>query len=174
MEMSIITRPGGESSSHRGSSTWLARGLQIQQSQIHLRVDMKALFRATEAQKLEVVRWRARLETDIDQFLSQASTYIGQANDDNASEGLEWDADWSDAEGGDADEDQDVEEALGNFNPHHAEEARLPLPSALGQVVCGAVGIEWLANQELELRQGEANDALHNLRIALADKAILF
>ena len=171
IEMTMMASPDSRHNSRRGSCTWLARGLQIQQLQTHLRVEVKELSsRSTETRKLELARRRDRLESDISQFLSQATTYIGQT-EEGIWEGLEWDADWSDAEDEDTDGDQDVEEALGNSNPHHAEETRLPLPSAVGRARCDGCGIGWLADEELELRKGEANDALHNLRIALADKS---
>src|SRR5467141_134005 len=48
------------------------------------------------------------------------------------------------------------------------------MPSWLGPHKCESLEIEWLRDEELELRMGQANDALHDLRIALADKAVLF
>ncbi|KAG1889098.1 uncharacterized protein F5891DRAFT_987476 [Suillus fuscotomentosus] len=54
------------------------------------------------------------------------------------------------------------------------EKAVIPLPSNLGQDTCTAIGINDLAKQELILRQGQANDALHNIRVYLADKVVIF
>ncbi|KIK72611.1 hypothetical protein PAXRUDRAFT_180339, partial [Paxillus rubicundulus Ve08.2h10] len=34
--------------------------------------------------------------------------------------------------------------------------------------------LEWLAEQEMQLRTGQANDALRELCLALADKVMLF
>ncbi|KAF8833312.1 hypothetical protein BDN67DRAFT_864986, partial [Paxillus ammoniavirescens] len=54
------------------------------------------------------------------------------------------------------------------------EGIHLKLLSALGLPRCQDDGLEWLAKQEMQLRTGQANDALHELRLALADKAVLF
>ena len=50
----------------------------------------------------------------------------------------------------------------------------LPLPSTLGRASCDQYGIVELVDQELLLRTSQANDALHAIYLALADKAILF
>ena len=46
----------------------------------------------------------------------------------------------------------------------------------LGQKICNELGITCLAEQELHLRNGngQANDALHGIRLTLVDKAVLF
>ena len=36
------------------------------------------------------------------------------------------------------------------------------------------MGLATLASQELQLREGQANNALHELRVALANKAVIF
>ncbi|KIN96697.1 hypothetical protein M404DRAFT_33035 [Pisolithus tinctorius Marx 270] len=51
---------------------------------------------------------------------------------------------------------------------------KLPLPSALGIDACRAQGLQNLAEMELKLRTGQANDALHGLCLTLADKAAVF
>lgn len=56
----------------------------------------------------------------------------------------------------------------------HAEHAVLMLPSTLGRDKCISCGLATLLDQEIKLRLGQANDALHELRLALVDKAILF
>jgi hypothetical protein len=48
------------------------------------------------------------------------------------------------------------------------------LPSALGKSRCVELGYESFAEQEVKLRIGEANDALHGLRLSLSRKAIIF
>jgi hypothetical protein len=54
------------------------------------------------------------------------------------------------------------------------ETTALLLPSALDATDIQRLGLSALAKQELELRKGEANDILENLRMALGHKAILF
>ncbi|KAG2096761.1 uncharacterized protein F5147DRAFT_656558 [Suillus discolor] len=67
--------------------------------------------------------------------------------------------------------DAEIEDQQKVFKP---EKAVIPLPSNLGQDTCTAIGVNDLAKQELILWQGQANDALHNIRVHLADKAVIF
>ena len=49
-----------------------------------------------------------------------------------------------------------------------------PLPSYIGVDWLQELGLEILVDQELSLRQGQANDCLHKIRLALADKSMIF
>lgn len=48
------------------------------------------------------------------------------------------------------------------------------MPSSLQPADLQRLGLEPLAEQEMELRQGQANDALEGLRLALGHKALLY
>ncbi|KAH9919146.1 hypothetical protein B0H21DRAFT_702221, partial [Amylocystis lapponica] len=50
----------------------------------------------------------------------------------------------------------------------------ITLPSTLGHARCEALNIQQLAAQELKLREGQANDTLHQIRICLGQKSFLF
>ncbi|KAG2743498.1 hypothetical protein P692DRAFT_20745411, partial [Suillus brevipes Sb2] len=50
----------------------------------------------------------------------------------------------------------------------------IPLPSNISIERCAEWGVADLVLQEILLREGQANDALHAIRVNLADKAILF
>jgi hypothetical protein len=54
------------------------------------------------------------------------------------------------------------------------ENISLQLPSTLGQDACAACGKKGLMEQEIELRTGQANDALSQIRAALGYKSFLF
>lgn len=54
------------------------------------------------------------------------------------------------------------------------ENVTLFLPSAFGQEECAAASIEGIARKEKKLRVGQANDALHQLRLAIGHKSFLF
>jgi hypothetical protein len=54
------------------------------------------------------------------------------------------------------------------------EKVSLSLPSSITPEDRSRLGLEVLASQEVELRQGQANDCLDGLRLALANKALLF
>ena len=58
--------------------------------------------------------------------------------------------------------------------PDSAELVVLPLPSYLGKHHFYKLGVGGLVDQELQLWQGQANDTLHELQLALADKAVIF
>jgi hypothetical protein len=55
-----------------------------------------------------------------------------------------------------------------------AEHMSLHLPSHLGRTWCNRNGAEDLANAESRLREGQLNDSLHHIRIALGHKSYLF
>jgi hypothetical protein len=55
-----------------------------------------------------------------------------------------------------------------------AEHISLHLPSHLGHSWCNRNAAEDLANAELCLQEGQLNDSLHHIRIALGHKSYLF
>jgi hypothetical protein len=50
----------------------------------------------------------------------------------------------------------------------------LPLPSNIGPVRCKELGLTDLMKEETTLCEGQANDALHAIRVHLGDKAVIF
>ncbi|KAG1871356.1 hypothetical protein DFJ58DRAFT_713869 [Suillus subalutaceus] len=54
------------------------------------------------------------------------------------------------------------------------EKVVIPMPSNMGPARCAELGVADLIHQEVTLREGQANDALHSIRVHLADKAIIF
>jgi hypothetical protein len=54
------------------------------------------------------------------------------------------------------------------------EDRRLQMPSTLGSQACISRGKELLMQQEIELREAQANDALEQIRITLGQKSLLF
>ena len=75
---------------------------------------------------------------------------------------------------GESEADHAEDEVVESGSILHAITPILPLPSALGRSTCDTYGIGGLADQELCLQIGQANDALHAIHLVLADKAILF
>ncbi|KAG1812335.1 hypothetical protein EV424DRAFT_1349369 [Suillus variegatus] len=67
-----------------------------------------------------------------------------------------------------------INEMADEFRLFEPEKMILPMTSILGQERCTEVGTAELIQHELALREGQANDALHNIRVHLADKAIIF
>jgi hypothetical protein len=56
----------------------------------------------------------------------------------------------------------------------HPEDVPVALPSSLGWEWCVLHGAQSLAVKELQLRQGQANDSIHHIRLALGFKSALF
>ena len=92
---------------------------------------------------------------------------VGDEFDDFPDDSIPSDA--SSDEGSNDDEEEEEEEMAEN-----PEGLRLAMPSSLGRECIVRIGLEALATQELELRKGQANDALEDLRLALGHKALLW
>jgi hypothetical protein len=77
-------------------------------------------------------------------------------------------------------EDDDNEESPSTAKEHHqtgrsdAERMPLHLPSHLGHNWCDINAAEDLAKAELQLREGQLNDSLHHIQIAMGHKSYLF
>ncbi|KAG1823337.1 hypothetical protein EV424DRAFT_1538494 [Suillus variegatus] len=129
----------------RGAATWLAEGLAIEEAQVTLQMDMRKLrHQATDTQAIILSEELG----DNDMQIMQPDLLILQE---------------------DAEEDMDTK--LRAFEP---EKGVIPLPSNLGLEKCAALSIADIADQELTLWQGQANDALHHIRVHLADKVVIF
>jgi hypothetical protein len=162
--------------SRRGAATWLAAGITIEESQIALSLDVKRLGKnPTDTQLLKVARLRDKLHTQIISFVDLAPTYLGIAHDtiDQDSPG----------DLNDEYENYSEDEHTGSYAPadiaNHAAEFQpelivVPLPSNLGPVKCSEFGLTDLMKGEVALREGQANDALHAIRVNLGDKAVIF
>ena len=103
-----------------------------------------------------------RLTSEVLAFITEASGYFG----------IDWDAsllDDCDLEESAADKD-----AIGEDRRQQTDKVKIPLPSNLGKTECRHFRILGLRQKELKLRKGQANDALHEIRLALANKAVLF
>ncbi|KAG1722548.1 uncharacterized protein EDB91DRAFT_1088099 [Suillus paluster] len=69
---------------------------------------------------------------------------------------------------------RDCKETLTVGRLFEPEKVVIPLPSNLGQGRCAELGAADMIHQEHVLREGQANDTLHNIRVHLADKAVIF
>jgi hypothetical protein len=129
----------------------------------------------TETQTLKIAHRRVRLQHTIDEFIAGAQRYLGDDYDeDNNIQDMDVDFASDPPDSTDEESDDDAEPA-GNprvlFQPEHV---LIPLPPNLGMVRCELLGIGGLMRQEITLREGQANDMLHAIRVHLADKAVLF
>ncbi|KAG1888829.1 hypothetical protein F4604DRAFT_1915889 [Suillus subluteus] len=151
----------------RGAATWLAEGLSIEETQVTLQMDIRKLGRhPTENQRLDIGRRRERLQGDIDHWAEMAVTFCGDGIGDGEPQVMEHELLM-------LEEDSD-DETASDFKLFEPEKVVIPMPSNLGPSTCTKMGGTDLIDQELVLRVGQANDALHNIRVHLADKAVIF
>ncbi|KAG1852523.1 hypothetical protein F4604DRAFT_1933676 [Suillus subluteus] len=181
-ELHLLNRqgrwPAGEI--HRGAATWLASGITLEEVQVALLIDAKKLGKwPTDNQKLAVA-WRCdRLQGQLDEFVRVTVTFLGDQLDSyDQLNGMtmmldttELDSVGSSSEDTDRPDDEDLYDIPVEFNP---ETMVIPLPSNIGIERCAEWGVADLVLQDILLREGQANDALHAIRVNLADKAVLF
>jgi len=162
MEISLIGMQSA-AGALQGSATWMARALKVEESQTVLLLDACRInSRTTENQRVDISCCHDRLQSQINGLVQTAATFVG----------ADWDSGLDACKHGDSGSDED-----GTFitvSPGNASHAILPLPSYIGLLWCGALELNGLVEEELQLRQGQANDALHEIQLALADKAVLF
>ncbi|KAG2747997.1 hypothetical protein P692DRAFT_20735304, partial [Suillus brevipes Sb2] len=133
-----------------GAAMWLASGITLEEVQIALLIDVKKLSKQpTNVQKLAVAQCCDRLQGQIDEFVRVAVTFLSDQLDDY--------------------DQLDLMTVI--FTP---ETVVIPLPSNIGIERCAEWGVANLVLKEILLREGQANDALHAIRVNLADKAVLF
>jgi hypothetical protein len=160
------------------------------------RLSLQALVRKigshpTPDQKRDIALRRSRLQDKIDTFQKQAGSMLHAVSNDADDT---WDDDYAreiytgaEFDGiGEEEEDDGCDSAaeecyqtqsLRNSSPDgriNAERISLHLPSHLGRSWCNRNAAENLANAELRLREGQLNDSLHHIRIALGHKSYLF
>ncbi|KAG1888830.1 hypothetical protein F4604DRAFT_1915893 [Suillus subluteus] len=181
-ELHLLTRQvrGLTSEIHRGAATWLASGITLEEVQVALLIDVKKLGRQpTDAQKLAIARCRDRLQGQIDEFVRVAVTFLSDQLDEYDQldvmtmmlDAAELDPAGSSSEDSDRPDDEDQYDMPVKLTP---EAMVIPLPSNIGIERCTEWGIADLVLREISLREGQANDALHAIRVNLADKAVLF
>ena len=116
---------------------------------------------------------RRRLQTKIDAFILQQTEFLGTLSINPVAP---IDREWLST---DTDDTQDLPGALLSSADLPSSEAlspesiSLPLPSSFCKNGIPN-GILRVAKLEFELRKGQANDALHDLRLAIAQKSFVF
>ncbi|KAG2062551.1 hypothetical protein BDR04DRAFT_1165017 [Suillus decipiens] len=120
-------------------------------------------------ERLDITRQQDCLQGQIDGFTQSALTHLGE----------ECDAD-EDPDDFNIDILDDLKDDPADFTEtsdvwtNTPKLAIIPLPSNLGVDQCRLCMADDLILLEMSLRERQANDALHNLRIHLYNKAILF
>ena len=166
VEIDLISQQGEYRCPH-GSVTWLAKALKLEEAQLVFALDsQQAKSNMMETYRLSMIHCHECLQSHINGLMECAEKYLGGSLDDvpqNASKVLDQPDNWYDTD-----------------NPflipslESVEFVVLPLPSYLGKHHFQRFGVGGIVEQELQLWQGQANDTLHELRLALADKAVIF
>ncbi|KAG1765465.1 hypothetical protein EV702DRAFT_1051002 [Suillus placidus] len=130
--------------SHRSVATWISMGLVIDVAQIALLIEIDGFAWSA------VMHLREGFDADDDP--DNLNVDILDDFDDDPADFAEISDTWTNS----------------------SELTAIPLPSNLGVDRCRHCMAEDLIPLEMLLHEGQANDALHNLRIHLCNKAILF
>ncbi|KAG1889860.1 hypothetical protein F4604DRAFT_1914378 [Suillus subluteus] len=156
--------------SRRSVATWISTGLAIEEAQIALLIEVRRMGRrSTETQRLDIARQRDRLQGQIDGFTQSALTHLGEGFDTD-DEPDDLNVDILD----DLDDDPADFSKTSDTWTNSPELTVIPLPLNLGVDRCRRCMAEDLIPLEMSLHEGQANDTLHNLRIHLCNKAVLF
>ncbi|KAG1884743.1 hypothetical protein F4604DRAFT_1919247 [Suillus subluteus] len=154
----------------RSVATWISTGLAIEEAQIALLIEVRRMGkRSTETQRLDIARQRDRLQGQIDGFTQSALTHLGEGFDaDDEPDDLNVDI------LDDLDDDPADFSKTSDAWTNSPKLTVIPLPLNLGVDRCRRCMAEDLIPLEMLLHEGQANDTLHNLRIHLCNKAVLF
>lgn len=164
--MNLLKNNSEFSGSPHGAVTWLARGIEIDESAVVLLKDKRALTpSATETQRLGVARRAERLSADVSKFISDSFAYGRTALQDD---------DLPDDKGIHGDDEDKIQAPFVDGAAEDFKFPILPLPSGIEPTTCKELQLSDLVTQELRLRVGQANDALHAIRLAIAEISVLF
>ncbi|KAI5981079.1 hypothetical protein EDD15DRAFT_2197779 [Pisolithus albus] len=137
----------------------------------------------SELKRLTIARRAEKLSADRSRFIADGRIYLRVDDEFERSDESDGRTDLmlgqdtlddEDAVSNDGYSDSSLVEVFGRASSNDPTSPYLPLPSKFGSAYCKAKKLHRLAQMELELRMGQANDALHGLRLALADKAVIF
>ena len=141
---------------------------------------MRKLGRSPQTeQKILLLEKRSRLQSDIDDFGRQATVYLSSAAISRPSQTSNIE-EWSDLDNLDIECDLPQASAatldISQMDESLPPELRpLPLPSTLtDDILNSSPALLLAASSEFALREGQANDALHDVRMAIAYKSYLY
>jgi hypothetical protein len=171
-----------------GVSSWLASGLQLEETQSvnytgPLHVSLKSNYRIklrefvrrlggmwSPANRLEVAKRRERLRARIDTFNRTGLMHLRHAED---IEEIPDNIKVLDDEASDDEEDPFLPSAEDLFTGE-PELRPLFMPSTLGYEKCAQLKLQRVADKEIALREGQANDALDGLRSGIGEKSFRY
>ncbi|KAL4070170.1 hypothetical protein V8B97DRAFT_2024182 [Scleroderma yunnanense] len=122
----------------------------------------------TEVQQLSIAQHQDQMHSQLEGLVALAGWFLGNDWEDEIL------LDCPGATPGEGDGVNEIENLF--VLPTHGNPELIypPLPSYIRIDCLQKLGLSFLAEQELSLRQGQANDCLHEVQLALADKAVIF
>ncbi|KAH9833985.1 uncharacterized protein C8Q71DRAFT_711618 [Rhodofomes roseus] len=178
----LLEQEEGRTKANPGLASWLAEGLALQEQQL----TVAALARRVKSdslltEQLQLVNRRNRLQRGIDSFTKQAATFWkdgADSDDDGEETDDEPEAAYTGEDWADVAEDPDVTDDMVVIedpdDETQPESVPLRLPSTIGREKLANMNKRALGEQELRLREGQANDALHRLRMAIGLKSMVY
>ncbi|KAI6100065.1 hypothetical protein EDD16DRAFT_1526618 [Pisolithus croceorrhizus] len=148
-----------------GSVTWLAKGISIEDSQDQLRFELQQLPNPmSTSQEVKISEKRQRLSARIEKFHSNGQEFFKAfcGKEEEEEEDREF---WDEDEGYWGVPEEEVEEVA-------YELMSIWMPSSIGSAKLTELGLVDLLKEERELRIGQANDCLDQLRTDLGNKAM--
>ncbi|KIK13391.1 hypothetical protein PISMIDRAFT_118988, partial [Pisolithus microcarpus 441] len=184
VELQLLEKLPQQGVHHEAMSFWITCGLAIEQAEIILNIYRKdSGLNPSKLKRLTIACCAEKLLAEQSRFIVDGRIYLQMDNE------FEW-SNESDGRtdpmvGQDTLDDEDILSNDGYSNSSMVEvfsrascndltSSCVPLPSKFGSAYCKANKFHHLVEMELELRMGQANDALHGLHLALADKAVIF
>ncbi|KAI6124226.1 hypothetical protein EDD16DRAFT_1703920 [Pisolithus croceorrhizus] len=167
-----------------GSVAWLAEGISIEDSQDQLRSELQQLPNPmSTSQEVKISVKRQRLSARIEKFHSNGQAFFKGLEINGAftpQDDPEFCGKEEEEEEGEEDrefwgEDDGYWEAPGEEVEELASELMsIWMPSSIGSAKLTELGLVDLLKEERELRIGQANDCLDQLRTDLGNKAMLY
>ncbi|PCH42722.1 hypothetical protein WOLCODRAFT_30855, partial [Wolfiporia cocos MD-104 SS10] len=163
----------------RGVTAWLSMGMKAQEKQLELcEVSRQLQGKRMLSDRLKLEEKRQVLQRQIEAFEAKALGILPGIDEEDGGRDMYRGDDWMDEE---EDDELDAELVDGEEGEDGNEEVEskpeescLSLPSQLGASAIERRGWGHIAEVELQLRQGQANDALHEIRVAIGHKSFLF
>ncbi|KLO06717.1 hypothetical protein SCHPADRAFT_837667 [Schizopora paradoxa] len=155
-----------------GATTWLVTGMNLQEALIKLSRSVAALRGGgTVAERTKIEEQRRKLRPRVTAFQSASESFYSIAGEKESSSELNISTDQEIvADDPFQDSDDEDEECV-----NRPENVKLKLPSVvIPEMDEPSPQAKKLAEHEINLRKGQANDALRGLRVQLGYKALLY
>ncbi|PCH41849.1 hypothetical protein WOLCODRAFT_151882 [Wolfiporia cocos MD-104 SS10] len=163
----------------RGVTVWLSMGMKAQEKQLELcEVSKQLQGKRMLSDRLKLEEKRQALQRQIEAFEAKALGVLPGIDEEDGGHDMYRGNDWMDEEDNDELDAELVDDEKGEDGDEEVEakpeESCLSLPSQLGASAIERRGWGHITEVELQLWQGQANNALHEIRVAIRHKSFLF